>query len=228
MKRLPDVRLRRLCLKLERGHRGYEPLLPQISPPLHVYIGKSRPRFLLYCTKEGLLQRWVIDGVFPASGIALSRYGLPTPQYVDEIRLHVVKYQLPLMFVGDLDPLDLTIFSILRQNVTARYLGIDDRWLDLCEAHRRSGDALESAQLTMGPLEREHWSIAQQLLPDVQRLVGPKCFALLESGKKLEIEGACNTGLYGREFPSLVMRHLQRRSVRVRREQARTVRPLGT
>lgn len=218
------TRLWRLGSKLERQARGYESLLPSTWPPLHVYAGAGHPRFLLYCTKEALLQRWVMDEAFPRGWIALSRYGLPTPEYLNEIRGHMNRHRLPLQFVGDLDPLDLTIFAILRhgearlagrsRRLTVHYLGIDDRWLALCDQRRRRGHSLEDALIRMGEIEREHWSTARDVLPDAERLVGPRCFALLESGRKLEIEGVSNVGFYGDDFPARLLGRLRRRSSR--------------
>jgi hypothetical protein len=207
------ARLRRFCTRLDReGAQDYEPLRPSVWPPLHVYASEGKPRRLLYCTKEALCQRWVMDEVFPAGWVALSRYGLPTPEYLDEIGLHRARHRLPLLFVGDLDPLDLTTFALLRGSHAKPpvvYAGIDDRWLALCERNAVRKHALEEALLTMGTLEREHLSIARDLLPDLEDLIGPRCLALLESGKKLELEGACNTGSYGAGFPALLVRHLR-------------------
>jgi hypothetical protein len=215
MKRLLGPRLWRLALKLERYWGHYESLLTETWPLLHVYVGQSNPRVLVYCTKNALLQRWLFDDAFPSTWIGLARYGLPTPQYLEEIRLHTARYRLPLMFVGDLDPLDLTVFSILRKAMPAHYLGIDDGWVALADAHRRPRRAVQSVMFKMGAQESEHWSIARQLLPDLEQLVGPRCLSLLESGAKLEIEGACETGTYGKKFPALIARYLHRKALRL-------------
>jgi hypothetical protein len=42
----------------------------------------------------------------------------------------------------------------------------------------------------MDDTEREHFTVVTHLVPDLKRLIGPKCFALLQSGRKLELEGA--------------------------------------
>lgn len=231
----PAARLRRLCLRLEReGAQDYELLRPSVWPPLHVHAGRGEPRLLLYSTKEALVQRWVMDEIYPAGWMALSRYGLPTPEYLDEIRLHLAKHRLPLLFVGDLDPLDLTIFAILRHGeatLTGRsaklpvyYAGIDDGWLALCERNIRK-HALNEAFLTIGALEREHLSITRELLPDIENMIGPRCLALLESGKKIEIEGACNIGFYGEEFPALLVRRLKAIQRTALQQFSRTHRP---
>lgn len=221
MKRLLGTRLWRLALKLERKWGRYESLLTDAWSQLHIYMGQSSPRVLLYCTKNGLLQRWLLDDAFPETWIGLARYGLPTPQYLEEIRLHTARYRLPLMFVGDLDPLDLTIFSILRKAMPAHYLGIDDSWVALADAHRRGGKSVQSCMFLMGDQEREHWSIARRLLPDLEQLIGPRCLSFLESGAKLEIEGVCETGTYGKKFPALLARHLNRKAARIRQGQVR-------
>jgi len=216
MKRLLGARLWRFCSKLERNSGDYEALLTGDSwPPFHVYRGQRHPRLLLYCTKNALLERWVLDDVFPATWIGIAKYGLPTPDSLEEVRLHASGYRLPVMFVGDLDPLDLTIFSIIRQSMPAHYLGIDDSWVALSDAHRRGRRPLASVCFKMTDLEREHWLIARQLLPDAERLVGPRCFALLESFVKLELEGAASLGTYPKNFSTLLVRHLARRAARL-------------
>jgi hypothetical protein len=215
MKRLLGARLWRFALKLERDSEDYEPLLHGVLAGFHVYRGRGQPRLLLYCTKEFLLRHWALDEAFPTTWIGVAKYGLPTPEYLEELRLHTTRYRIPLMFVGDLDPIDLTVFSVLRQNVPAHYLGIDDRWLALVDAHRHRRKPVENLMMKMKDLEREHFSIARQLLPDLERLVGPRCLAFLESGAKLELEGACNPAFHSKKFLTLLARHLHRKALRL-------------
>ena len=84
------------------------------------------------------------------------------------------------------------------------YRAVSDRWLALRQ--RRSSPIRGS--LGMEALEREHYKIVKELLPDLERLVGPDCLELLDSGHKLELEGACEPSVAGRDFPSRLLRYL--------------------
>ncbi|HZN91064.1 MAG TPA: hypothetical protein VFB81_00095 [Myxococcales bacterium] len=61
---------------------------------------------------------------------------------------------------------------------------------------------LDVITIKMGATEREHFAVVKRVLPALDRLIGPECLALLESGRKLELEGAGHPGLYRKRFAS--------------------------
>jgi len=196
--------------------RAYESLNPEPFPPMKVYLGGGRPRRLLYFTKDFLCNHWMLHGEFPKHWIALVRYGVPTSNYLEEVRHRSKELALPISFVGDLDPLDLTVYAMLRcgsadlrpksRALPVNYFGISDRWLDM----RRFPKREIAGALGMERLEREHLKFLVGVLPNLRELVGDRCFELLEDGFKLELEGACNASVAGRRFPSKLLAYLDR------------------
>lgn len=218
---------RRFRAKVERAPRGeYESLVPEQFPPLQVYLGGGRPTQLLYFTKDFLCSHWMIEGQFPSHWIALARRGLPTPSYLEEVRRYQASVGVPISFVGELDPLDLTIFLTLMRGdvdlrssgrqIPVRYLGLSDDWLRLL---KRGANPI-SGTLGMERLEREHFELIRQALPNLRSLVGERCFALLDAGHKLELEGMCDPTLSGRTFPLRLRHHLNRRMSRLKERAA--------
>ena len=204
--------------KVERTRRGeYESLLPEQFPPLQVYLGGGKPRRLLYFTKDILCVRWMLRHQFPRHWVALVRYGLPTSSYLAEIRSYSKRLGLPVLFVGELDPIDLTIYLMLLRGdvnlaprrahaIPVRYVGVSDHWL----AMRRSKDASIRGSLGMERLEREHLRLVMKAMPELKQLVGERCFSLLEAGHKLELEGASESSVAGSAFLLKLLQYLDR------------------
>jgi len=204
---------------MERSRkREYESLIPEPFPPMQVYLGGGRPRRLLYFTKDFLCRHWMLHGQFPKHWIALVRYGVPTSSYLEEVRHRSEELALPISFVGDLDPLDLTVYAMLRRGsadlrpkgraLAVSYFGVSDRWPEM----RRFPKSEIKGTLGMERLEREHLKFLLGVLPNLRELVGDRCFELLEEGFKLELEGACNVSVAGRHFPSKLLAYLDRGS----------------
>ncbi|MHB1846508.1 MAG: hypothetical protein ACYCWW_16930 [Deltaproteobacteria bacterium] len=153
----------------------------------------------------------------------LVRYGLPTTMAIEMLSSTLKKWCLHAEFVGDLDPLDLTIFasyycgdSNLTQPQKAalpmRYLGIDDQWLEICEQNLRAAyrpAGISAISFEMSPAERRHFEIVEELLGgQLEKWVGPRCVSLLRSGQKVELEGASNPAFYRKGFRVKLLMHL--------------------
>lgn len=121
------------------------------------------------------------------------------------IRSIVEAFGAPLVFVGDLDPFDLATFSTLARTLRGqpspvRHAGVGDRWIELCERHLPPGRALDSLCVEMSEAERTAMREAEEIGLGWAALAGPRGAALLDSGVKLELEGASNPKLFS---PSL-------------------------
>jgi hypothetical protein len=120
----------------------------------------------------------------------------PTAHDVSLVAAHVQLFGGPIGFVGDLDPHGLHVFGALRSgdldapDIAGRRLSID--WLGISDAWLSAGpvttSSLRGRTIRMGWVEREHWGIIKRCAPGVGDLVGDQCFALLESGLKVEAE----------------------------------------
>lgn len=180
--------------------------------PLSFVLGAKRPKRLLYITKESFLRMWSAVGRLPDEVALCCQEGIPSWTYCEALKQHSEWLKLPLLFVGDLDPLDLTIFATLvcgnpelrpspSTAPSVRYLGINDSWLKLCRTNlSRQHRELRTVTIEMRKAEREHYEVVKRIFPRLEQLVGAECFRLLESGQKLELEGAANPGIYGRSF----------------------------
>lgn len=175
-------------------------------------LGTKKPKQLLYITKGAFLRMWSAASHFPDDVAVCCQEGIPSRTYCKALKQHSEWLKLPLLFVGDLDPLDLTIFATLicgnpelrpspSTAPSVGYLGINDPWLELCRSNlSRQHRELRTVTIEIRKAEQEHYEIVKRIFPRLERLVGAECFRLLESGQKLELEGAANPGIYGRSF----------------------------
>lgn len=207
------ARFRRMATR----SRYEESLEPAWWNPFSVYLGKSKPRRLLFFTKDILCRSWWQP--LPGDVVALVHYGIPTALHFQMVEGWLARMGGPIHFVGDLDPMDLTVFAALRagdpllraprrRRLPVRYAGIDEGWLELCRRWMRRGLARDTGTIAMPPLEREHLQLVRGLLPDIEALIGSRGVELLESGYKLELEGASNPALYRRSFTAELRRYV--------------------
>jgi hypothetical protein len=109
---------------------------------------------------------------------------------------------------------DLVTYATLTQPDSAlamSYLGISDAWLERCERDRASRErTLRSVCIPMEAGEQDALAKLRRLPPPWTHPVGPRASALLEEGRKLELEGASNPDLYSRAFCDDLVRSLFR------------------
>jgi hypothetical protein len=89
-------------------------------------------------------------------------------------------------FCGDLDPNDLAIaLSLLEQGFDVDLIGITDPWLDRFEAQ---GVSMDRMFCTMSPYEQAVWKCLQNHGSVARLGLGPKCLAILNGSKTLDID----------------------------------------
>jgi hypothetical protein len=198
-----------------------EPVVPAgVWPPLEFYAATSRAIRGFFFTKNWLPRMWLRSDVFPPQTDAVVHHGMPSRRQCDLLRAHAKKSGVAMRFVGDLDPLDLSVFVALQAGgaplrtrlappVPVIYAGIDDSWLALCE-HRIRDREIRTVLIPQNQTERKLLSELERSGVDIETLVGPRCATLLRDGLKLEIEGASNAAFYGKDF----MAHLLHRLLR--------------
>jgi hypothetical protein len=142
-----------------------------------------------------LRDRWLPP--LPPDVRTIVRYAIPTNNSVDLLRAAgCLAPGSVLHFVGDLDPLDLTIFLALKHlaaEVHVVLCGVNDTWTKQCVAVRRGAHDLPTIAMTA--FERAHLDLLEQWT-SVEALVGPVAWQMLKSGYKLELEGAVNPAFY--------------------------------
>ncbi|MBI5478013.1 MAG: hypothetical protein HY906_04110 [Deltaproteobacteria bacterium] len=206
----------------------YDPVAPGVWPPswppATYHLSTPAPKRLLYFTKDFLLKQWLQQGPLPAGLGAVVRYGMATPNYCAWVKREAKALRLPVLFVGDCDPYDLTVFLSLQRGsdelvktpattVPVQYLGIDDRWLAMCAAAFSPPEGgnpdFKLVMVEMTPLERRHLEVLLKVAPELERLVGPRCRQILLAGRKLELEGACSRSLYAEGFCQKLLHHVE-------------------
>ena len=148
----------------------------------YLVIGPSdRGAPIVYATKPST----VASAIGDRSRISMiGRRGLPDA--TDVTWIHRVIGEFDVMFLGDMDPADLMIFSWLRTSLypkEVQYLGISDSYLDELKIVLP-----ESFILRCSPSERKSLPVLNKALPDLKQLVGPKCADLIQQGRKIELE----------------------------------------
>jgi hypothetical protein len=193
---------------------------PSVWPPLEFYVSTARPSRVFFFTKVWLPRMWLRSERYPERTDAIVHYGMPSRRQCELLRAHARATAMPLRFVGDLDPLDLAVFRSLQSGgaplraraspaVPVVYAGIDDDWLSLCE-RRLGGRPLASVCIRQDATEKKLLAQLVRHGVDLDAFVGPRCAALLRSGLKLEIEGASNAAIYGKDMTSELLRRLLR------------------
>lgn len=196
--------------------KSYESLKP-FSYPMKLWFGAGKPTRLFYFTKPAFIDLLWRRALFPKHWLAIERYSIPTQEAIDTLHLLVSGLRLPLVFVGDLRPLDLTVFALLRRGATnfhgsrtrslpIFYAGIDDRWLALSDQFRRRGKSMPESRIDT--IELEHVDLIYELAPDLSTAVGGKSWGLLKSGHDVMVEMTYNSGGYREGYLERLVAHL--------------------
>ncbi|MGN6547191.1 MAG: hypothetical protein ACTHK7_19215 [Aureliella sp.] len=139
---------------------------------------------IVYCTKPHCLGRLRILERLPAPYAVIGRYGLPLGDRLDE----VWGTTLGSYFVGDADPVDLFIFAWLRAQRDLQWIGLSDDFL-----LGQNTDQLNRITVPLSKAEADAVARLPLVCPDYRELLGPYCSSLLDSGCKIELEGAIIT-----------------------------------
>jgi len=174
------------------------------QPPFHCVPSADRTRRIIYSPKCDWLLNLAGHSI-PNDITLLWRYGPLGPRERAFVRGVTDHFGASVYFVGDLDPLDLATYATLVAEPavsSAVYLGISTSWLEACRAEhaKLANPAFERVCIRMDAAEREGWNSLREIEIDWQELVGASAVSLLDSGLKLELEGASNPALYSPAF----------------------------
>lgn len=175
--------------------------------PLQIVPALQSCRRIVYTTKIDWLMH-LTEGFanVPADVAILWRFGPLSGHHRALVRAVVQALDAPLYFIGDLDPLDLVTYASLVEPggssaTGTRYLGISDSWVGRCEADLVSqGKSIDTLSIRMEAEERDGFERLKAVLAGWDSLIGPRAASMLESGIKLELEGASNPRIYSRSF----------------------------
>jgi hypothetical protein len=169
---------------------------PGLSPTT-LWIGVEPPKSIIYITKLAIFRR-IVDLFHPTSPLLLYGCGgLPSSLVCKHLRATQSFFKVPVYFLGDLDPGDLTVLLALargdprlrsgQQGISLRYTGIGDRLLELFR-NRLSTAQFKAAILEMTPDELRHFQLIRNTFLNVEDIVGSESMRLLDHGNKIETE----------------------------------------
>jgi hypothetical protein len=190
----------RQLLRLSASWSDYEDLRVVPAQPLLWLQPDSSPRALLLTQKEPVFRRIAPELAKRSVAVCLVPYPTPGPKTFEAVGRWSRAFQAPPYWFGDLDPIGLMAFAVLRseagepgrppRRTRLSYIGIDDRWLQACRREVSSDTrALDSQLIPMGRHERQHFDFLAETVPDLRALVGERSYDVLASGRKLEVEG---------------------------------------
>jgi hypothetical protein len=144
---------------------------------------------IIWTTKEHSVEPAICNAPESANLEMVARYGLPRSADVSHL-LNFVGSQR-LMFLGDMDPDDLLVFSWLRENLSPKpieYLGVGEKFL----ADRRV-EIPDSFRIRLSDSEIESLKLLKTVSPDYRALIGDRCAMLLDDGYGIEIEAVVSS-----------------------------------
>jgi hypothetical protein len=205
---LPEIKLRRLLARIGRIPK-LEDYAEDRWSPLQIWVAEGRAKRALFVTKIGGLMGVDLNKL-PKSTTLLAHYRVCMPALCERIARECPSGRLD--FVGDLDPLDLTVYLTLasrlkKHGVTVRHVGVNGAWVERARKHLATPWKLPTIPMS-GP-ERKHYALLKSFRFDWEAVIGAEAVALLDSGEKLELEGATNPAFYrGRALSRAIERAL--------------------
>src|SRR5580658_4000319 len=204
---LSEAKLKRLLVGVSRLANSDDWHPDWIWPSLQVVLPAGSSARILFVTKlDGLLG---IDlDALPSKQTVVSRYGVPSRPYVAALSRACPRGVIH--FVGDLDPLDLTVYLSLVGRLrplgrTIRYLGIDGAWVERC---RRALKRDKLPTIPMSDFEKRHFELLKRMGVPWSSIIGREALDVLDSGFKLELEGATNPAFYGGGFSEQITKEV--------------------
>lgn len=176
----------RMILSWFREHDGDgEFLIGANSTPYIVVGSPSIGRRTIYTTKPAVISSLFNEKEpFVDFGV-IGRYGLPNESDLPWMRRLIGAGAL--MFLGDMDPVDLMIFVWLKASlpdVHIVYLGASDEFLRAVRVRLPAASRCSPCS----PSERKALAVLNKVLPELTDTVGPRCTKLLERGYKVELD----------------------------------------
>lgn len=165
---------------------GGEFMLLDNTYPYKIYSNEANAQQVIYATKShASLALW--PKLLHGSDL-IARPGLP-----DESSLRWLDFvgQRPVQFLGDLDPPDLLTFLWLRESLPEMdlsYAGISDTFLAACGA-----DVPENYLIDLSLDEQEAYTSLRPFIEPLSDEIGAFCLAILQRGKKMELEAVVST-----------------------------------
>jgi len=148
------------------------------------FVGLTQlPGRFIFTTKPSVVSVLVAGQPLDSFGM-VGRCGLPheyDPAWLDELT-----GPNEFQFLGDLDPVDIMVFTWLRERLhqkSVNYLGISDTLIQ-----RLALTLSESSAIPCGPSELRAIRTFNAEFESLSETIGVQCAALLKRGRKMELE----------------------------------------
>jgi hypothetical protein len=166
--------------------------------PYSVIPPSTADATIIWTTKRHSVEHAFVDPMVSARFGLIARYGLPTAYDIASLRGFVG--QRRVLFLGDMDPDDLLVFTWLRaelEPVRVEHLGISDNFLARLNAEIPNHFTIPLSESELASLK-----LLEKVCPDIRELIGVQCSKRLASGYKIEIEAVVS--LLGSASPLLL------------------------
>lgn len=152
--------------------------------PFDIIGPKPEGDRVVYCTKKSIAYRALQETESDLTAGLIARCGLPHREEATWLREFIGERKL--IFVGDLDPVDIMVFAWLRQRlepITTVHHGINDSFVAALDVVIPN-----TYRIQLKPTEAAAVAELGELIPDVRDVLGPECFRILNEGYKIELE----------------------------------------
>lgn len=153
----------------------------------------STPSLVVVSVKFAPLSWWV--GTRLPSDVGFIHVPFPAERRSSRLIAQVVPRDIPLVFLGDLDPPSVVQYAATRLALPPavqrrfRYGGVDSEWLMKLQPALRARFPLERLRIPLSPAEKRLLRHVEGAI-DLEGLLGAPAASMLRDGFKLELEGA--------------------------------------
>mgnify|MGYP000892086697 CR=1 FL=1 len=154
------------------------------AAPYSVIGPLDSTRWLVFTSKPKIVSEAIENCWAPAQLGMVGRYGLPDETDLNWLRGLIGSCEL--LFLGDMDPVDLMVYLWLRESLkeSISHLGVNDAFLDSLELA-----STESLCMPCALPEQKALIVLEQIFPDLRETIGTEYTQLLKRGYKIEVEG---------------------------------------
>jgi hypothetical protein len=159
------------------------------NAPYFIYGPNRDCGIVFYCTKQHIASDAMDDKLASFDAMLVSRSGLPREEDVKWLQDLFSDRQV--VFVGDLDPVDVMIFAWLRLRLASTRIahhGINDQLIGILNL-----SIPKNYQIELKAIERAAAAELTDIVPDLEKLLGRECLQILTDGNKLELEAIKST-----------------------------------
>ncbi len=148
-------------------------------------LGQGNEGCVIFTAKPHIVSRVIEESEAGGELGMIGRCGLPSREDLGWISRVVGRRRL--LFLGDMDPVDLMVFAWLRALLHPKpvtHIGVNDSFLE-----KREAPSIRIFSMPCAPSEQQSLGLLKKVLPDLGEIVGRNCASMLDQGIKIELDG---------------------------------------